>query len=227
MPVRYLNLATAPFPENRQGGLIICGINWGGPEDSTPLSHDVYGESFFSDGRYVAGPSPYRRNIIRWFDLLGHPLAMTEADAGPFERSIVQTNWMSDQAPNMRSKDTFSQLVATWENFEFHVARLEPRVIMFMGVGLLEAMNSAALAPRAERLLGRSGSVRWEAPEVVYQGRARRSLSFGLQEFERANVVALPHASGTIGLTDGHIEALTPRVSPVIARYKADRGFRL
>ena len=142
MADHFLNLATSQFPENREGGLMICGINWGGPEDAAALTQDVFGDSFFSDARFVAGPSPYRRNIIRWFELFGHPLAGSESEAGPFERSVVQTNWRSDQSPHVKGESAHAELVRAWGNFEFHVEQLKPRLLMFMGVNLLETLNS-------------------------------------------------------------------------------------
>lgn len=220
----YLNLATKLFPESRQGGLMICGINWGGaPDEGYVWSRDVTGDSFFSDARF--NDFPYRNRLLKWFELFGHSLATSEDKAGEFEKSIVQTNWLRSQSPNMRDKDLNAECVSEWGNFEFHIARLQPKLLMFMGVQLLDILNSPACAGPAERLLGPGGAPKWEIRDVRAGSSALRALRVGFQKRERAQIVAFPHPTGTVGLSDDYIAAFFDVVSPLISQFKAERGF--
>ncbi len=225
MTERYLNLATRVFDENHIGGLMICGINWGGPEDSTPLTKDEFGESFFSDARFADGPSPYRRNVVRWFFLLGHPLAGSEKGAGPFERSIVQTNWLPDQSPNMSGRATRLELVGEWGNFQFHLERLKPKLLMFMGVQLLEALNSPECLAGTVHIFGPAAHApRWETRPIRTNVEEKEGVAVGFQRFERLQVIAFPHPSWP--RSDDYIASFHDAVSPLIAAYKAERGFK-
>jgi hypothetical protein len=129
----YLNLDTRLYEDGSSGGLMICGYNSAGPVDTAVPTGPVHGESFFSDDRLVGVGGGYRRKIVRWFELLGHPLAGAESRAGPFERSIVQTNWLTDQSPNLNGRSIVPELVRARANFEFHVEQLKPRLVFFMG----------------------------------------------------------------------------------------------
>jgi hypothetical protein len=224
MTQRFLNLATAEFDENRTGGLMICGINWGGPEDDSPLAKDEFGKSFFSDARFADGPSPYRRNILRWFSLFGQPLAGSEKDAGPFERSIVQTNWLSDQSPNVSGKALGPELLREWDNMVFHLARLKPRLLMFMGAQLLEALNTRECLSGCVRLFGPvTQPLRWEN-RPARRGEAAEGVALGFQKFESLQVIGFPHPSWP--RSDDYIASFKDAVSPLIAAYKAERGFQ-
>jgi hypothetical protein len=220
----FLNLATGLFPENRTDGLMICGINWGGADDSDyQWTHDVVGDSFFSDARF--NNFPYRNRLVKWFELLGHPLEVSEDRAGAFERSVVQTNWLRNQSPNMAGKSVFSECVREWGNFEFHASTLKPRLVMFMSLTLLEALNASECLEGARKMFGTGSPPVILKRDVRVGGSALKAFRVGFQQFERVQVVALPHPTGSKGLSDDYIRAFRDVVSPIIARFKAERGF--
>jgi hypothetical protein len=226
MPQWHLLLDTALYKENRYDGLMICGVNSAGEVDDSLPTRDVIGESFFSDdgghGRCDGPGRGYRPRIVRWFELFGHPLA-TQAP-GAFERSILQTNWRYDQSPTAKGRDTPAALAEHWENFAHHVEVLQPKLIMFMGVRLLEALNSSTCLPRARQLLGErvSDGSPWEH-RTLRNGKVGPA-SAGFQQWERLSIVALPHPSRRIW-SDEYIASFKDRISPMIAAYKSERKF--
>ena len=79
-------------PENRDGGLLLCGLNHGYSKNDE--LRDVAGinradphKSFFSDGE--VNDYPFRNRIVSWFSLWGYELARSRGEAGSFGRSIV------------------------------------------------------------------------------------------------------------------------------------------
>lgn len=220
----FLNLATKVVPENRDGGLMVCGINWGGEADPDfRWTEDVLGDSFFADARF--NNYKYRDRIVKWFELLGHPLASSVELAGPFEHSIFQTNWLRNQALSMEGKDIHAECVREWGNFEFHVARLRPKLIVFLSVKLLDVLNSPECAPRARQLLGDASPPTVQQRDVQVGAERLKPFRVGLQRFRDADVIALPHPTGSKGLSDDYIAAFKDVLSPVIATYKTTRGF--
>src|SRR5205823_4701408 len=109
--------ATKLFDENQRAGLMICGINWGSDPDGPQSTEEV---SFFSD--HHVNDYVYRNRIVRWFALWGHPLEVTPEKAGPFERSIVQTNWWPDQSRTTGTTSVYDRCVREWANIEQHLA---------------------------------------------------------------------------------------------------------
>ena len=216
-----LNIATASFSENRKAGLMICGINWGGSADNPSGNEPA---SFFSDVRY--NNYPYRNRLLKWFELLGHPLECTEEKAGPFERSIVQTNWLSSQSPNMHGKSLYTECVHEWGNFAFHVETLQPKLVVFLSVTLLDILNSATCIENARRLFGAETSAQLMRKDVLTEGKVLKRFRIGMQRFGGTQIIALPHPTGSRGLSDEYIRTFAKDISPLLQRYKVERGFK-
>ena len=90
--------------ENREGGLLLCGLNHGYSkederQDAAGIDRSDPNKSFFSDGK--VNDYPFRNRIVSWFSLWGYELARSKEKAGDFERSIVQTNWLQTCSNNM------------------------------------------------------------------------------------------------------------------------------
>ena len=91
------------FPENIQGGIMICGINYGySKQDEMADSDAVRIEqeqdaalSFFSDVSVNGGP--YKTRILEWLTGWGIPLERDTAQPSGLERSYLQTNWIDSQ----------------------------------------------------------------------------------------------------------------------------------
>lgn len=224
MRTHFLNLATALYPENASGGLAICGMNWGGdPDPDFQWTCDVVGDSFFSDQR--SNDYPYQRRLLRWFERFGHPLATTEQGAGAFERSIIQTNWIPNQAPNMDGTDLHGECVRNLSNFEFHMERFRPKLLLLTSVALLDVLNSSSCIGAARRLFGSESRADVLTRSIEVGGKRHKRFRVGVQRFERVQIIALPHPSGSRGLGDEYIAAFADVIGPILARYKAERGF--
>jgi len=217
-----LNIPTKEFEENRRAGLLICGINWGGGPDAPPVERP---RSFFSDT--WASPFSYTEALVEWFGLWGHPLQTTEALAGPFERSLVQTNWLPTETPNADGITT-EDLVSAWGNFEWHVRALQPSFLLLLSVTQLDALNDARCQERATALLGRV-LTQEQVNLPAYDGRPVPNLRAIVQQRAGIQVVALPHPSRRVWAKHGdykqYMRSLSGVMSPLLERYKRDRGF--
>lgn len=210
-----MDLATAIFPENQRGGFLICGINWGGSpskEDQAEIP------SFFSDSNI--NNYPFRNRIRRWFELWGHPLETCRGREGAFERSIAHMNWLSDQSRSMRKRDAKNECVVQRDRFFSYAEELNPRVIMFCGITLLDALNDISCIQEAEKLFGQSTRPRYMKKEVSNHGQKLRKFRVGFQTFERSEIIALPHPTGSIGLSDDYVEAYRSEIEPILNTYR-------
>jgi len=102
---------TQIFEENKSNGLLICGQEPGYSIKDEKRDENGEGRngplSFFSDKS--ANNYDFRNKIVKWFDFWGYPLSQNVTDAGAFEKSIVQTNWLhkanrSNGARNMQNE---------------------------------------------------------------------------------------------------------------------------
>lgn len=226
MAAKELNTTTASFTENREGGLMICGINWGGSEDETPNDGDNLKKerkSFFSDAD--VNNWPYRNRLLRWFELFGHPLRTTEDLSNQFERSIIQTNWLSSQSKNMAGKSIRAECISEWDNFAWHVQTIKPKIIVFLSVSLLDTLNSSACVENAKLILGDSEKAIYYKKTVPDNGKALKRFRVGVQNFKRTTIIALPHPTGSKGLSHKYIQAFKPEIYPILQKYKNERGF--
>lgn len=210
-----LNIATELFPEGEKGGLLLCGVNWGGSPSEAGRDEPA---SFFSDRN--VNNYPYRNRLVRWFSYWGHPLEQIKGREGPFERSIVQTNWLYGQSENMRGKDIASECSASPDAFFLHLDQLQPKLVLLVGISLLEALNSTPCLALAARSLGVAQPPLIYRKDVFDGSKKLRAFRVGVQSFENGTVIALPHPTGSIGLSDRYIEAFRPELGPELATFK-------
>lgn len=215
-----LNTATEWYTENRRNGLMICGINWGGNESDDAQDNST---SFFSDG--TVNRYPYRDRLVTWFSLFGHPLESVAGKESAFERSIVQTNWLRSQSPNMRGKSLYHECIRDSKNMVEHLSVLQPRLIILLSVSLLDALNSKEISSQVNEFLGAAQRPYVVKKDVVFGGKKLKRFRVGFQEFERASVIALPHPTGSIGISNDYISAFAPEISARIDAYKTYRAF--
>ena len=219
-----LNLATKLFPENEKFGLMLCGFEWGDPSSDIGSAGEL---SFFSDAEGFGNRARYRVRLLEWFGAWGHPLETSRMMAGGFERSIVQTNWLPSEAKNMDNRDVHAECVAAWDNFEFHVRELQPRLVIFMSVALLDTLNSVECIERARALFGPEGRRHdLQAPPGLTSG--GRRLRVARQMFGTTEVVAVPHPTARFNPPETrYIAAFRDEISGALNRYKQARGFAL
>lgn len=211
-----LNIATDCFDENRTGGIMICGINWGGDPNGEPLHEPA---SFFSDKS--VNNYPYRNRLLDWFGLWGFPLETQRGKEGAFERSLVQTNWLPDQVKTMHGKSIFDACVTTTDNFFRHLQALRPRVILFCGNTLIRVLNDPRCRADAEARLGAPAELRWLQKDVVVNGKKQKRFRVGIQRFAHCDVVGLPHPTGCAGLSNEYVKAFRAEISPVLQAFRS------
>ncbi|MDQ3565247.1 MAG: hypothetical protein M3436_14295 [Pseudomonadota bacterium] len=206
--------------ENREGGLLLCGLNHGYSKDderrdAAEIDRSAPHTSFFSDSE--VNDYAFRNRIVSWFALWGYELARSKETAGQFEKSIIQTNWLQTCSNNMSGVNTQQACVEDNESFLRTCAALKPGAIFFFGTELLCAFTSPQLCREVESVFGpKVGGTNWLQKDVYFNGKPRRRLRFGFQHYERLAVVALPHATGAQGVAHGYIEAFKPEMSEVI-----------
>lgn len=206
--------------ENREGGLLLCGINHGYSkederQDAAGIDRSDNKKSFFSDGE--VNDYPYRNRIVSWFSLWGYELALSEEMASDFDRSIVQANWLQTCSRNMAGINTRQACIEDNNSFFQVCNALCPRVIFFFGKELISAFNSPELGAKVEGIFGaRKSDINWFQKDVFWKRTLRRRFRIGFQQYEKLVVVSLPHASGARGVADDYIEAFKPEMSNVI-----------
>ncbi len=151
--------------ENREGGLLLCGLNHGYSkederQDAAGIDRSDPRKSFFSDGE--VNDYPFRNRIVSWFSLWGFELARRNEIAGAFERSIVQTNWLQSCSNNMSGINTQQACIDDSESFIQTCSALKPELILFFSKELFWAFSSPSLREKLESIFGtRLGETRW------------------------------------------------------------------
>lgn len=126
----------------------------------------------------------------------------------------------------MEDRDAHAECVAAWSNFEFHIRELQPRLIMFMSVSLLDTLNSPDCIDRARALFGTEGKRHnlQASPGVTSRGKRFRVAR---QMFGSTEIIALPHPSPSKmpPPETRYIAAFRNEISAALNRYKQFRGY--
>ncbi len=206
--------------ENKNGGLLLCGLNHGRSkkdeqEDNAGIDRSDEHKSFFSDK--AVNDYDFRNNIVKWFSLWGYNLADNNADAGAFEKSIVQTNWLQTSSNNMEGINKQKACIDDANSFIDTCLIIRPKLIFFFSQELLWAFNSNQLSQKIEGVFGkRKGGIECKQKNVYSNGKLRRRLKFCFQSYENLDIVSMPHATGAHGVADDYIEAFKPEMREII-----------
>ena len=208
MPVKEHTVVTRDYPENLSRGIMICGYNYGfSREEEAREEAGIFNtserKSFFSD--QAVNKTPYRNKLVSLFHAWGIRLETEEGRESAFERSFFQTNWLSTQSRNISDEEkiTVDTLVAGADGFLQLIAERKPRVILFVGRNLIEALNDIRIRDRVEQILGkRPGNAVVHYSESSTGGVRFKVLT---QQFPNAVVVGIPHVTGTRGLTNDYM----------------------
>lgn len=217
-----LNLGTKVFGGfNADGGLMICGYEWGYSKqdelNDTENAKKGIVIDHLPDVHFAAKRDRgyrYDNRIIKWFEIFQHPLNPKEETC--FDKCIVQTNWGDGMANNMggdywKLYNDDKQI----DNFIFHIEKLRPRVIFFMGSKLIEMLNGDKVLHRFENIVGR----KIDEPSYIKKDNTQ-SFKLCFQSFENCEIICFPHPSSTIGLLDNFDEQVIKKISKIIADYK-------
>lgn len=201
-PNIFNNIETNIYPESF-GGILICGINWGGDESDMVLEESNY-KTFFSNKKQYDWK--FRNRILKWFELWGHKLSTSENDIGKLEISISYTNWLDSKSKNFEGKNIYSECVINNQLFFNILDFLKPRLIFFMSNQLLEAFNSKVCRPKVNEILGNQiRQKNYLQHNIINDEKKLRRFKIGFQSFEKCDIISLPHPSGSKGLVDLYI----------------------
>ena len=221
-----LNIAHSEFPE-QQGGLMICGYEWGGGEEEgegvSEPQIDWSANCTFANKDLRYGPAAlgwrYDNRIKKWFDMWGCPL--NHADPGGFEKSIIQTNWCDTQNPQMNGDYSRLSEPEQVKNFLNLIKRFSPNLILFMGSKLIDALHNPSTFKQFQEISGKCT----RPINFVQKNYDGRKFKVGFEKFEWCDVVCFPHPSSSHGLSDEYISLFNDDMKERIADYKLARMY--
>jgi hypothetical protein len=227
---KQFNIGHSVFPGfNDKQGLVICGYEWGHSKndqaiENDPERHQAILEHLDTIHTFAskAWDSPYDRRIMKWFRMFGHPLGQ-ESGQSDFDKTILQTNWSDDQGQAISDYEKFLAPTNV-DNFLGIMREFEPSLMIFLGIGMMNYLNAPEVRPKFLKIFGN------ETQELVFKRNddfEGKKFRLGFQKFERCNIIALPHPSGTIGLSDSYIELFADKIGGAIRDFKASRFQRI
>lgn len=215
MPKLSHPILTKDFPENLNGGFMICGINFGWsredemreargtPEMPEPLS-------FFSDK--TVNNTKFRNRVLKWLSSWGFSFADAPCQIKAFDRSFFQTNWLDSQTRGINSNDPINigVLVEHSAGILNILKERKPSVIFFFSHMLIEALNDIRIRQKVESILGeRSGNTKAHFP--ITSNSASQKFKLMHQKYGETQIISLPHPSAR-GISDNYIAALKPPI---------------
>ena len=154
---------------------------------------------------------------MKWFSLWGYNLTDSIDDAGDFEKSIVQTNWLQTCSNNMDGINTQQACIQDCDSFLQTCEFLNPKILMLFSKELFLAFNSDSLKPKVQSIFGNKiNKAEWLQKNVVVDGKECIKFKVGFQKYEGLNVISLPHATSARGLSDDYIASFKPEISQII-----------
>lgn len=200
---------------------MVCGINFGGdPEvEQAPMP-----ESFFSDSR--VNSDRYVERLVRWFESWEHPLARDDVAAGDFERSILQTNWLTDKSVSVRGRQLRNECLNAWSDFYHRLQTYRPSLLFFASSQLIGFLNEPQLRDDLTRAFGEVGKLIYVKHDVPSSGRVLKRFRVGFQVIGDMQVIAVPHPTGPTGLTDAYMKSFGPEIGGALSAYKTRRGMK-
>ncbi|OZA31320.1 MAG: hypothetical protein B7X92_14940 [Novosphingobium sp. 17-62-9] len=221
-----LNIAHSQFPE-QQGGLFICGYEWGGGDESASSNEsaaiDWDASCTFSNKHLRYGPAAlkwrYDNRIKKWFRMWNLPI--NQENPGELDKSIVQTNWCDTQNPAMNGDYSVLREPRQVNNFLSHIAHFSPNLVLFMGSRLIETLQHPSTLSRFQDVVGTCT----RPVKALQKPSEHRRFKIWFQTFERCEVVCLPHPLSSRGLSDDYIALFNEEMRERIADYKLARMY--
>ena len=171
------NMRNKIFKESK-GGILICGINWGG--DPNGKDDGNSGKYAFTDKEHNS--FRYSETLIGWFKAWG--IELDRPNPGPLERSFIQTNWCDSQSKNASGVSGYD-----YDHTELFklIKEYQPRAIVLTAVSLFPRFRSRA---------GEAGlmEVKVHEPYLLKTVTGKQFRAW-LAEYDKANVLAVPHPS--------------------------------
>ncbi|MDR1849913.1 MAG: hypothetical protein LBQ75_07725 [Zoogloeaceae bacterium] len=200
-------VCTRDYPENLNGGIMICGLNFGtdpGDDSNTvkrlceylslkkSLDDPENWRTFYPD---VVGMSRFDSRIFKWFDLWGHPLEGRKGSEGAFEHAFFHRNWSLTQTKTANLSDDMLVREALEPDGILHVLEKRlPSVIMFFGTRLVGLLNDERIRDRVENILGKRSDKEKIDPVGKYKMQT--------QVFGKTHIIGLPHPRAAVAYKD-------------------------
>lgn len=208
-------VVTKDYAENLFGGIMVCGINFGYSAEDERLEQQagavpVQSKSFFSDA--LVNQTRFRDRVLKWLMSWELPLKTERGQAGAFEKSFFQTNWLNTATRSITSEGAINKNVLL-DNAGSVLALIEerkPSVIIFLGADLIDVLNDIRIRERVTSILGeRSGNAKvYRANLPNYRGTRFKLLA---QRWGATQIIGLPHPQSR-GLSDDYVAALRPPI---------------
>jgi len=202
---------TKSYPENLEGGFMVCGINYGfsvadEEKERAGISDEVESPSFFSDGA-VRKTDRFRKRILKWLKGWGLELVTEEGKERAFERSFFQCNWLDSQTRSVSSDRQINTdvLVQEADGFLNLLAQRKASVIFLFGTRLFEALNDERIRPKVISIFGEltiSEVINSDLPD--YKG---KKFLVRVKKFGETIIIASPHPQAR-GLSDAYMAAI-------------------
>ena len=226
------NIGNSVFKDlNDKQGLMLCGYEWGlskedqlNIETGIELFYDPSALTIFSNKLPRHGKRAliwkYDNRIIKWFTIWGHPLSRDKLGTD-FEKSIIQTNWCNTQA-NKIEENFYHKLtnIPQLENFIFHIKTFEPSLIFFMGSEMIDILQETKVLNEFSKIMGNAKS----KPKKIQKEFDGRRFKIGFQEFDKCQIISLPHPSSSRGLSDDYMVLFSDEIGSLIAKFKKEKG---
>lgn len=203
------------FAENSKRGIMLCGYELGGNStDSSCMNQKkicTFADKFHRYGD-EAKIWPYDNRIKKWFQWWGHPL--NEDNPGPFERSILQVNWMNTQHRSLdeykkeykekHGKSPSCRNLLTDDinlnNFFRLLEKYRPRVIIFFGIEMFRCLKDDTLVKK--KFIDLMGEKDVNTVYKKYKTKSGHNRYAGFMSFENCEVIGLPHGGKLAHIID-------------------------
>ncbi|MGE0470054.1 MAG: hypothetical protein AB7L09_14365 [Nitrospira sp.] len=176
----------ATLPSTARGGLLICGMNWGGAPKESDRGFETeskpWAPLFLHPENYSRG---FQSPLLTWFGLWGYTLLYeTPTD---LDQAIAQSNVFVDQTPRFLQKPKteqwihgFTRLAEAVKEMDFSGVLLVSKTVADWAIWLSERNH----IPKWNQVVG---NLQWDAPRY-----GRLSLRFGCNDTRHVASVSQP-----------------------------------
>jgi hypothetical protein len=195
------------FPETAKGGLLICGMNWGGkpevPDRGVETESRPWAPWFSHPQNRSRG---FQATLLKWFELWGYPLS--HENPTHLDIAIAQSNIFFDKSPRflaMPKRERWirgvTRLAEAVETMDFSGVLLVSTTVVNWVISLSEANE----VPKWNQVVGNG---EWDSPRY-----SRLNLRF--RQGQR-HVAGVSHPSR--GVAHADVRAAATAMQPWIAR---------
>ena len=202
---QHQNEYSTPLTERSVGGLVVCGINFGGDENDP--SNVQYCKPFVDQAQEDS--FPFHRKILDWFGAWGHDL---RGDMAAHADRLSHTNYFMDQSVAQKERTNEGWLEA-FPGFVARIAALEPAGVLICSPEILhgaawsaEKSEDQAAAARWREL---AGEPYWMDSHRFGEGRNPFRALFRRHPDGGSRVAAITHTAAR-GITNQNVYAAAP-----------------